>query len=138
MISEEAPRGPFRFVDGRRSVLEPVIAGRSRQCVSMDACIQCWLMQPRPLASTILLLAALAPLALAPVASAQQIAAASESTITVSGAGIEGETYHLAQVYGDWFATATEATARLTMRTVPGPHQAQLGISWDGKGMTQT
>ncbi|MGD0829571.1 MAG: hypothetical protein ABR907_01425 [Terracidiphilus sp.] len=69
---------------------------------------------------------------------AQHIAAASESTLTISGAGIPTETYHLAQVYGDWFATATDATAHLTMRTVSGTHQAQLGIAWDGKGLMQT
>jgi len=71
-------------------------------------------------------------------AKAQHIAAASESTITVSGAGITSETYHLAQVYGDWFATATDAHAALTLRTLPGAHQAQLAIGWDGKGPAQT
>jgi hypothetical protein len=66
-------------------------------------------------------------------------AASSESTITVSGGGIPAaETYRLAQMYGDWFATATDAHASLTMRTLPGAHQARLGIEWDGKGLTQT
>lgn len=65
-------------------------------------------------------------------------AAASESTITVTGAGIPGETYRLAQIYGDWFVTAKDAHASLTMRTVGGAHRAQLGIEWDGKGLTQT
>lgn len=48
------------------------------------------------------------------------------------------ETYPLAQVYGDWFATATDAYANLTMRTLPGARQAQVGIAWEGKGLTQT
>jgi hypothetical protein len=69
---------------------------------------------------------------------AQHIAAASESILTVSGPGITSETYHLAQVYGDWFVNATDAHAALTLRTLPGAHQAQLGIGWDGKGPTQT
>jgi hypothetical protein len=64
-------------------------------------------------------------------------AAASESTITVTGAGIPGETYRLAQMYGDWFVTATDAQAMLTMRTLPGAHQAQLSVEWSGKGLTQ-
>jgi len=90
-------------------------------------------MRNRTLTSFFLLFAALhSP------AKAQHIAAASESTITVSGAGITSETYHLAQVYGDWFVTATDAHASLTLRTLPGAHQAQLGIGWDGKGPTQT
>jgi hypothetical protein len=72
------------------------------------------------------------------LAKAQHIAAASESTITVSGVGIANETYHLAQVYGDWFVTATDAHASLTLRTLPGAHQAQLTIGWDGKGPMQT
>lgn len=42
------------------------------------------------------------------------------------------------QMYGDWFATATDAHAGLTMRTLPGAHQAQVGISWDGKSLTQS
>lgn len=70
---------------------------------------------------------------------ASATAAASESTITVFGGGIPtAETYHLAQMYGDWYATATGAYASLTMRTLPGAHQAQVGIEWDGKGLTQT
>lgn len=90
-------------------------------------------MRNRTLTSFFLLFAALhSP------AKAQHIAAASESTITVSGAGITSETYHLAQVYGDWFATATDAHAALTLRTLPGAHQAQLAIGWDGKGPAQT
>jgi hypothetical protein len=72
------------------------------------------------------------------LAIAQHIAAASESTVTVSDAGLAGETYRLTQVYGDWFVTATDAHATLTMRTLPGAHQAQLAIGWDGKGLTQT
>jgi hypothetical protein len=65
-------------------------------------------------------------------------AATSESTVTISGAGIAGETYRLAQMYGDWFATATDAYAHLTMRTLPGAHQAQLGIEWNGTGAAHT
>jgi len=66
-------------------------------------------------------------------------AAASDSTVTVSGGGLSApETYHLVQMYGDWFATATDAHAALTMRTLPGAHQATVGIAWDGKGQTQT
>jgi len=70
---------------------------------------------------------------------ASTTAATSESTITVSGGGIAvAETYRLAQMYGDWYATATDAYASLTMRTVPGAHQAQVRIEWDGMGLTQT
>jgi hypothetical protein len=72
------------------------------------------------------------------LARAQHIAAASQSTVTVSGAGIPGEAYHLGQMYGDWYATATDAHAFLTLRTLPGVHQATVGIAWDGKGLTQT
>ena len=76
--------------------------------------------------------------ALPTLAVAQHIAAASESTITVTGGGIPGETYHLPQMYGDWFVTGTDASAHLTMRTLPGAHQAQMTIAWDGKALTQT
>jgi hypothetical protein len=62
----------------------------------------------------------------------------SESQITVTGAGIPGETYSLTKAYGDWFSTATDAHASLTLLTAPGPHRAQLGIQWDGKALTQT
>jgi hypothetical protein len=93
----------------------------------------------RPTAA-LLLLAAVAgnapPAFAAPAAASAQVT--SESQITVSGGGIAGETYHLAQMYGDWFVTATEATAHLTMRTAGGAHQAQVGIEWDGKALTQT
>jgi hypothetical protein len=86
-------------------------------------------------AALLLLLAAAQPFASA----ATGTAVASDSTVTVSGGGLPvPETYRLAQVYGDWFATPTDAHAALTMRTLPGAHQAQVGIEWDGKSLTQT
>jgi hypothetical protein len=94
--------------------------------------------QCRPMHTRTILAATLLLAALPSHSKAQHIAAAIESTLTVSGAGIPSETYRLAQVYGDWFVTATDAHASLTMRTLPGAHQAQLGIGWDGKGTTQT
>ncbi len=88
--------------------------------------------------AALLLLAAAHPSAHA-ASGSNGIGAASESTITVSGGGIPApETYRLAQMYGDWFVTATDAHAALTMRTLPGAHQAQVSIEWDGKGLTQT
>lgn len=66
---------------------------------------------------------------------------ASESQITVSGAGIPGTTYNLAQAYGDWFMTARDGHASLTLRTVGGlgrPGAAQLAIEWDGRALAQT
>jgi len=96
--------------------------------------VECGVMRDIARTAAFLLLAAVPTIAYGTTGTA----AASESTITVSGAGIPGETYHLAQMYGDWFATATDAHAMLTMRTLPGAHQAQVGIEWDGAGMTKT
>lgn len=94
--------------------------------------------ESRPMHNCTLIAATLLLAALPSPAISQHIAAASESTLTVSGAGITSETYHLAQVYGDWFVTATDAHASLTLRTLPGAHQAQFTIGWDGKGPMQT
>ena len=66
-------------------------------------------------------------------------AIASESQITVTGDGIPAETFNLPRIYGDWFATPADAHASLTLRTAAAAvHQAQLGIEWDGKSLTQT
>jgi hypothetical protein len=76
-----------------------------------------------------------APLAAAAPA---EVPLVSESKITVSGAGIAGETYSFSEAHGDWFSTATDGHAALTLMSPAGAHRAQLSLQWDGKGLTQT
>lgn len=83
----------------------------------------------------------IAPLLLAvlPVAARSAVLIpVSQSTITVTGAGLNGETYNLTKAYGDWFYTAQDAHASLTLLTGAGAHQAQLSLEWDGRALTQT
>jgi hypothetical protein len=88
--------------------------------------------------TAILLLLAFLPVNARTAVAAASPPVASESRITVTGAGIAAETYDLTIMNGDWFSTLTDAHASLTLRSAPGTHHAQLSIQWDGKALTQT
>jgi hypothetical protein len=61
------------------------------------------------------------------------IAIASSSQIVVDGGDIHNETFPLTRAEGDWFVTANDAHAALTLKTVPPKPPVTLHISWFGK-----
>jgi hypothetical protein len=86
-------------------------------------------------ASALLLFAAASTLTCA----AANSAIPSESQITISGTGIPGETFSLPRAYGDWFLSAADGHASLTLLTaVNAVHQVKLSLEWNGAGLTET
>jgi len=59
-------------------------------------------------------------------------AVTSESTITLDGGAFHHETFVLPRVTGDWFATAGDAHASITLLTAAGGHPVELDLQWDG------
>jgi hypothetical protein len=56
----------------------------------------------------------------------------SESTITLDGGAFHQETVVLPRVKGDWFATASDAHATISLLAAVGGHPVELALQWDG------
>jgi hypothetical protein len=61
------------------------------------------------------------------------IAIASTSQLTVDGGQIRNETFSLSQAQGDWFVTANDAHASLTLKTAAPKPPVTLDVRWFGK-----